>query len=141
MKRRVKQEKSYYSHKKPSSQRTTKGRESLALSHGGSEAVRHRSCSQILFFLEFGEDGVPLFGIHAAAFVLIETVAGPRLVELDAQALHVVEFLGRLSFGPTVDFGESFDILPIDVHITIFLVGSESRFEPFSTSDVALVLF
>ena len=48
--------------------------------------------SQVHVFSELGEERVPLFCKYPASFVFVESVVGPGLVKLDAEALHIIEF-------------------------------------------------
>ena len=103
--------------------------------------AHHQKSQKFHFFTKIFEQGIPLLCEEASALILVKTIAWSCFMEFYVEALHVVQFVGKLFFWFAVDFLENFDVVPINRSITIFFVCGESRFCPLSPSNIAFVFF
>ena len=95
---------------------------------------------QILSFAKFIENWIPLFSVDATSFIFIKAVTGASSMEFDAEALHVVEFHRCLSLWSAVDFHDYLYVLfPINLLFAGLFMGRETRFGPFTTTDIPLM--
>ena len=81
-----------------------------------------------------------MFGPDSTTFVIIEAVAGSGAVEFYHQGLHDVKFEVGLFLGLSLDCGEDFRFIEVDVAGgAILLMFCDTGRVPFLASNIALV--